>query len=177
MRLIETNENSPLFVPNFVADSVLDIDFESIRKHGVKYVAFDADSTLVGYRKKLLDEETRKYLHKKLKIFNGVCIASNRVTNDLDKIADDINASVIRASLTKRKPSFRFFERVINHFDARPGEIAMIGDKLIADIYGGNKAGLVTIWVNRKGKDSIFDRMLQTRRFERRMTKRHVRRR
>ncbi len=174
MRLVENSPKTPLFVPNYVADSVLDIDFKEIKRLGVKYIAFDADSTLVGYRKKKLDSKTKKFLRLELAKFDGACIASNRVTNDLDDIAEDINAEVIRATMMIRKPSVKFFDRVISYFDTKPEKIAMVGDKLIADIYGGNKSGLVTIWVNKKGKDSIFDRMLQTRRFERRMTKRHL---
>lgn len=168
------DEESPLFVPNYVAESIEDIDFGVLKKSGIKFIAFDADSTLVGYRKKKLEESTRSFLHKELAKFNSVCIASNRVTNDLDNIAHDIKATVIRASLTKRKPSTRFFDRVVDHFNAPPSQIAMIGDKLIADIFGGNKAGLTTIWVNKRGRDSIFDRILQTRRFERYLTRRHI---
>ncbi len=174
MRALNTSDTSPLYVPDYVANSVLDIDFKQLKKNGVTHIAFDADSTLVGYRHKQLDAATEAFLKKELKPFTAVCIASNRVTNDLDDIALAINAEVIRASLTKRKPSVAFFVRVVAHFAAKPGNIAMIGDKLIADIYGGNKAGFVTVWVNKNGRDSIFDRILQTRRFERRMTKRHL---
>ncbi len=176
MRAINVTKNSPLFVPNYFADSVMAIDFKMLKKDGVDFVAFDADSTLVSFRKKTLDVETEQYLNKELKRFAGVCIASNRVTNDLNLIAEALNAEVIRATFKTRKPSVRFFDRVVTLFSARPEKIAMIGDKLIADIYGANKAGLKTVWVNKKGRDSIIDWVLQTRRFERRMTRHHVRR-
>lgn len=176
MRAIHITENSPLFVPNYFADSVMAIDFKLLKKDGIEFIAFDADSTLVGFRKKALDTETKQYLNKELKRFTGVCIASNRVTNDLHAIAEDLNAEVIRATFRTRKPSVKFFDRVVTLFSARPEKIAMIGDKLIADIYGANKAGLKTVWVNKKGRDSIIDWVLQTRRFERRMTRNHVKR-
>lgn len=174
MRQIHKPENAPLFVPDFVASSLFDIDYRLLHKQGIKYVAFDADSTLVGYRHKVMPEELKLFLRKELKVFSGVCIASNRITNDLDEIAKSIDAQTIRASLRIRKPSSGFFDRVIDLFKAKPKQIAMIGDKLIADIYGGNKSGMTTIWVNKNGKDSIFDRILQTRRFEKYMTRRHI---
>lgn len=135
----------------------------------MEYVAFDADSTLVHSRGRQMEAKTRQFLQRELKIFSGVCIASNRVTNDLDAIGADLDAKVIRASLLLRKPAKGFFERVVTHFDAKPSKIAMIGDKLVADVYGGNRAGLRTVWVEKMGKDNILDRIFHTRHFESRM--------
>ncbi len=176
MRTLDVNSQSPLVIPNYLASSVLDIDFKKIKNDGIDYIAFDADATLVGFRKKALDDKTKKYLEKELRRFKGVCIASNRVTNDLHEIADDINAHTVRATLTTRKPSVKFFHRVVELFDVKPSKIAMVGDKLIADIYGGNKAGFKTVWVDKNGRDSIIDWVVQTRRFERRLTKKHFKR-
>ena len=115
-------------------------------------------------------------MQRELRVFKGVCIASNRITNDLHKIADDLNADTVRASLTTRKPSVKFFHRVVELFETKPSNIVMVGDKLIADVYGGNKAGFKTVWVDKKGRDNIIDWVLQTRRFERRLTKKHFKR-
>lgn len=174
MRRVDKGTEAPLFVPDYVADSVLDIDFGLLKKAGVTHLAFDADSTLVNYRHKRLDPKTQAFLTKQLADFEDVCIASNRVTNDLHHIAEAINAKIIRATITTRKPSSKFFRRVIDMFGVKPVVIAMVGDKLMADIYGGNKAGMVTVWVKTNGRDSIFDRILQTRRVEKWLTRKHI---
>ncbi len=175
MRVIQKNQDTPMFVPDIMAISLFDIDFSELKKRGIKYIAFDADSTLVAYRAKQLHDKTKTFLKRELKHFEGVCIASNRVTNDLHEIAADLDADIIRASLTLRKPAKGFFERVIAHFDTQaPSEIAMIGDKLVADIYGANRMGLTTVWVEKLGIDSIFDRVLHTRSLEMRMMKKYI---
>lgn len=174
MKVLKKDDDTPMFVPDFMAISLFDIDFEELRKRGIEYIAFDADSTLVSYRAKKLHDKTKTFLQKELKIFKGVCIASNRVTNDLHDIASDLDADMIRASLTLRKPAKGFFERVINHFNIHPAKIAMIGDKLVADIYGANRMGLTTVWVEKMGTDSIFDRIFHTRQVEMRMMKKYI---
>jgi predicted HAD superfamily phosphohydrolase YqeG len=59
-----------------MADSLLDVDFELLAKRGIKYVAFDADSTLVPSRGKLLDSETEAFLKKHRARFSDWCIAA-----------------------------------------------------------------------------------------------------
>ncbi len=174
MKEFKRDTNTPLFVPDFMAKSIADIDFELLKNRGIKYVAFDADSTLVPYRYKEMKLESSKYLKSKLKMFKNHCIASNRVTNDLHAIANGIDTQVIRATWTTRKPAKAFFERVLNYFDAKPQEIAMIGDKLVADIYGANRMGLVSVWVEKLGRDSIQDRVFHTRKIEARMMRKYL---
>lgn len=174
MRAIRREVNTPNFVPDFVAKSLMDIDFKTLRKQGVRFVAFDADSTLVNFRGKVLSNDTKLFLQKQRKYFDKWCIASNRITNDLLPLGESMDAPVIRASLFTRKPSRRFFNSVIKLFGAHPHEIAMIGDKLIADIYGGNKSGLVTVWVEKLGTDSIWDRWLHVRAIEKWITRRYL---
>lgn len=174
MRKLHREKNTPRYVPDYMAASVTEIDFKELKKIGVKYVAFDADSTLVHYRGKVLSDKSRKHLQKQRKLFKDWCIASNRITNDLLPLAKSIDANVIRATLTNRKPQRRYFDQVLEYFDAKPKEVAMIGDKLIADMFGAKRAGFVTVWVERIGKDGLHDRMLKVRKFEYRMMKRYT---
>lgn len=174
MRALNRQHDTPMFVPDFMASSIFDIDFKLLKKQGIKYIAFDADSTLVSSRGKKMEEKAKLYLQRELKIFDGTCIASNRITNDLGDIGEDLNAKVIRASLLIRKPARGFFARVIDHFQAKPSEIAMVGDKLVADIYGANRSGLKAVWVDKMGKDNILDRLFHTRHIEARMMRKYT---
>lgn len=49
-----------------------------------------------------------------------------------------------------RKPHPRAFEIALAQWNAMPEESVMIGDSLNADIYGGKKIGLTTIWLTRR---------------------------
>lgn len=174
MRALKRTAKTSPFVPDFMAHSLLDVDFQVLRDRGVKFVAFDADSTLVKFWGRHIDPKTKRYLMEQRQLFKGWCIASNRLTNDLIPLGQSIDAPVIRADLIVRKPHRRFFAQVIRHFNCRPDEIAMIGDKLVADVWGGKRSGLVTVWVERLGHDSPWDWLLRTRFFEQRILRRYL---
>ena len=40
---------SKRFVPEYVAEKVLDVDFDALASQGVRCVIFDADNTLLSY--------------------------------------------------------------------------------------------------------------------------------
>jgi uncharacterized protein len=163
---LKRKPSTPLFVPDYMAKSVLDIDFDMLAKKGIRYIAFDADSTLVHYLGRKLSRESKLFLQEQRKLFEKWCIASNRITNDLMPLAESMDAQIIRATLFTRKPSRRFFDRVMVFFGGKPQEIAMIGDKLIADVWGAKQAGMTTIWVEKIGNDNPLDWIFRVRQIE-----------
>lgn len=174
MLVLKRTVNTPNYVPDYMATSIETIDFELLKSQGIKYIAFDADSTLVPYRGVTLSKETEKLLREKKKLFKGWCIASNRVTNDLDVIADALDIPVIRGGWYVRKPKKQFFMSVLKLMGAKPSNTAMVGDKLIADVWGAKRSGLTAVWVEHLGKDGLIDRFLQLRRFEKLILRRYL---
>ncbi len=170
---IKREPRTPRFVPDYMAKSIADIDFNLLAEQGIRYVAFDADSTLVPWRGVEIAPSTRKFLREKQKLFKGWCIASNRITNDLEPLAESIGAGIVQASWTVRKPQRRYFKWVTKYFKAKPSEIVMIGDKLLADIFGAKRAGFTTVWVEHLGTDSPIDQMVRLRQIERRLLKKY----
>jgi hypothetical protein len=174
MQKLQRYTSSPGFVPDYIAESLLQVDFGLLRNSGIRFVAFDADSTLVHFRKKTLPLKTKQFLAQRRPLFDDWCIASNRIFDDLQPLTESIDAHLFRATLLRRKPQRRFFGRIIRFFDAKPEEVAMIGDKLVADIWGANRAGMVTVWVEKIGNDSIWDRTLRTRQFEKLLVQKYL---
>lgn len=175
MRQVKAIHQDSNFAPDYLATSMSDIDFEQLVKDGVTHIAFDADSTLVNFRGKILEKDVKQLLLSKRHLFKGWCVASNRIQDDLHELAASIDAQVVRATITVRKPQKRYFKRVINHLNANPNKIAMVGDKLFADVWGANRAGLKTVWVEHVGPDSPWDWLLRTRMIEQFITKRYTR--
>ena len=173
MRVIKRQVNTSPFVPDYTATSLQDVDFKALKKWGVRFVAFDADSTLVPFRGTQLTDETIAFLQQQRKLFDGWCIASNRLPDNLAPLGESIGAQVIRARRLNRKPRRIFFQRVIDLFGAQPTAIAMIGDKLLADIWGAKRSGMVTVWVEHLGPDNPLDSLFHTRRLERRILNRY----
>lgn len=171
MIALKRESRTPDFVPDYIATSLNDVDFALLKRRGIRYIAFDADSTLVVFRGTSMVGTTRKFLLAKKRMFKDWCIASNRVVNDLQPLADSIGAKVVRATLFTRKPSRRFFARVFRALKSKPYETAMIGDKLVADMWGAKRAGMITIWVEHLGNDNPLDRIFHTRQVERKLMK------
>lgn len=169
MRALTPNTHESHFLPDFMAKSLAEVDFARLAEVGVRFVAIDADGTLAEYRKSTIDKATKKHLLSQRKHIDGWCIASNRVTSGLDKLGGVIDAYVVPTNPLARKPRARYFRRVIEHFDtARPEEIAMIGDKLLADVWGANRAGMVSVWVEQLGDDGLSDKLFRVRQWEQR---------
>lgn len=55
---------------------------------------------------------------------------------------------ICSASVEYRKPDTRYFQIVLDRWDALPYEIVVVGDSLIHDIQGGIALGAQTIWVD-----------------------------
>lgn len=53
-----------------------------------------------------------------------------------------------------RKPHPRIFDQALAHWQFSPAEVAMVGDRLKADILGANQAGMFAIWASRYAKPS-----------------------
>ena len=155
------------FAPMFQAASIHAVDFKQLQQLGVRYVALDADSTMVAYRGKKLDPEVLKHLKQQQKYIDGWCIASNRLIKTLNGMSAELQAPIVPTSIWVRKPQRRYFRRLVKHFRAeRPSQVAMIGDKLFSDVWGANRAGLVSVWVGRIGNDGLHDRILGVRQRE-----------
>ena len=48
------------------------------------------------------------------------------------------------------KPFRKNFLKACNMIGLNPKEVAVVGDDLIADIYGGNRNDMFTIWISKK---------------------------
>lgn len=177
-RVRETNSD-PLYVPDYFARGVFDIDYKQLKKDGVKVIAFDADNTLISFslspfHPKHIDKVLLKKMQQNRHLFEKWIIASNRPTNDLQELAVSVNAQVVRAGLFLRKPRKAYFKQVIIRANCKPSDIAMVGDKLIADMYGAKRMGMKTVLVRPVGSDNPLDRLIQTRRFERWLLRRFI---
>jgi HAD superfamily hydrolase (TIGR01662 family) len=54
------------------------------------------------------------------------------------------------ASCGFRKPHPKIFQLALEMMNVRPGEAAMVGDTLKADVIGANQAGMFSIWITRR---------------------------
>lgn len=168
---------SPSFLPDFTATNVDDIDFKQLEKLGVKHLLFDLDQTLRSPYSRKLKESVVTLLNEvnHSKQFKTLNLVSNNQRN-LSRYSKPINARVFQPFRKGwrliRKPNPLFFEHVLKELKAKPEECVMIGDRLHADVSGGNHMGMFTIYVKKHGPiDYWFDWLLLTRLREKRRLK------
>ncbi len=157
------------YLPDFAAASVDDIDFKKLESIGVKHLLFDLDQTLRRpYSRKLHPSVvtilTAVNTSKKFKSLN---IVSNNQRN-LKRYSEPVNARVFqpfrRGVRLIRKPHPLFFEHVLDDLNTQPEKTVMIGDRLRADVLGGNRMGMYTIYIKKRGAiDYWFDWLMFTR--------------
>jgi HAD superfamily phosphatase (TIGR01668 family) len=142
-----------LLKPDIVLPSVHDLTAEIISEQNIRCIVFDVDDTLTFHRGNQIDDATLKHLEGLRKATGiNLFIASNSA-RDLSNISKQVQATVIRSSLLRRKPRRTHFRRIVQETGFPAAQTAMVGDKILTDILGGNLAGMTTIWVlSRKQK-------------------------
>ena len=148
------------FQPDYIANSVSDIDFEYLKKSGLKACFIDLDGTVVS--KATFDVApavTRKLQSSGLSIY----IATNRPkSRELKNLKTDLAATgIIHPDGLHPKPRKAYYLKALAQYKYQPHEVIMIGDRYIQDIWGANHAGLVTLVVHKTGGSfGWFDRSL-----------------
>jgi HAD superfamily phosphatase (TIGR01668 family) len=157
-------------VPDYQVGAIREIDFGGLRQRGVRYLVMDVDHTLVPLHGLDIDAVTVKILNelRERGVVDGLYLASNS-SRDLSAIAGAIGAQVITPRGFIRKPRRAYFRRVLQTIGCRSEEAVMVGDKLLFDVWGGNRAGLVTVLVSPIGPDQWFDRIIRRRFWEQRV--------
>ncbi len=140
-------------------DKLKVLRFEKIIKEfGLEY---DSVEVSEWYLKKLREgvfpftvtEKLCEYLHSKYKvgiITNGIKeVQYSRIKNS--SIAKYIDKLVISEEVGVNKPDKKIFEYAMEYLGTSDKKLAiMVGDSLMADIKGGQNAGIDTCWINLK---------------------------
>lgn len=165
---------SSSFLPDFTASNIDDIDFMQLEKLGIEHLLFDLDQTLRRPYSRKLPHSIVLLLNEvnTSKQFKTVCLVSNNQRN-LKRYSEPINARVFQPFRQGikyiRKPNPLFFRYVLNELDTTPEKTVMIGDRIHADVLGGNRMGMFTVYVKKRGAiDYWFDWLLLTRLREKR---------
>lgn len=148
------------FHPDYIVGHVSEIDFGVLEARGVKAVLIDLDGTVVSRGTFEVDPNITEHLKKQsVKIY----IATNRPkSRDLKNLRESLHASgVIHPKGMHAKPFPKYYAQAATDHGLNPAEVAMIGDRLIQDIFGANRAGLTTILVRKLGSShGFFDKQL-----------------
>lgn len=140
------------YYPDIYCDSIRHIDLDMLKNKGIKGFILDIDNTLVPMHSKDADENAVTWIADLKKNGFKVCILSNATKKRVIRFNKDIAVIAIHRAF---KPSGRAFLKAADKLELEPENIAVVGDQIFTDIYGGNKANMLTILVKPIDKKEI----------------------
>jgi HAD superfamily phosphatase (TIGR01668 family) len=162
-------------VPNYIAPGALGINYDQLAGNGVRHLVFDVDNTLVSFGERDLSPEIRDLILRlqESRKFISIRLATNSPRR-LKWLKDELGLHITQPRPWRFKPLPSFYNYIQRSIHDQPGSIAMIGDKLIQDIWGANAAGFTSVLVQPLGRDNIIDRIFLFRWHERRLLRKYL---
>lgn len=142
-------ESRQLCTPNATYNSVAEIDLEGLWNSGLRGLIFDRDGTLTRYHSpEVLPETVEKLAEAREMGFKmcGLSNASKARTASLEELSGKLGFPFFR-SHPYSKPHPEAFLPTIDYFGMLPSQTAVIGDRILTDVLGGNRIGAHTILV------------------------------
>lgn len=146
--------------PDIYKNQIGDISFEHLKDNGIKLLLIDMDNTVLKYKEHNIDVEVGKIIEKLKKDFQ-VLLFSNGSKHRVKQISETISIPYVSLAF---KPCKRKFLKVFKEYKVEPCEVAIIGDQLLTDIKGGNRAGITTVLVSPLSEEENFFTRLNRRR-------------
>ncbi|GAB3061279.1 HAD family hydrolase [Virgibacillus ainsalahensis] len=101
---------------------------------------------------RLLDQLKGKY--QLLLLTNGSPDLQQTKLDITPELVPYFDHIVVSGAFGKGKPAPEIFEHALKLLSVQKEEVLMIGDNLLTDILGASRAGISSIWINRKKKEA-----------------------
>ena len=143
--MIDNLFNIKKFIPNYIYETVYDIDFNKIYDSGKRFILFDLDNTLLPYDVPIADEKLRELLMQLKKIGFQIMIVSNNSNERVTLFCKDLNLECITKA---KKPLKGGFRKALKYLDVKnKNEVISVGDQLMTDVLGSKRSNIDCILV------------------------------
>lgn len=152
------------FLPSGYVKHFYSITPEYLKERDIKAVITDLDNTLVGFDEPHANEVVIDWF----KTLNAndikVTIVSNGNKTRVSEFCDPHDIDYI---FSARKPLGKAFRKATRMMNVEVSDTVMIGDQLMTDVFGANRAGLASILVlpvkQKDGWATILNRRVERR--------------
>jgi len=135
------------FTPAHAAESLEQVNLQHLWDRGKRLILLDVDNTLVEWKGENFSPTIIEWLEKAKAIGFKLCILSNtRRVERLYRITKLLGIETVRGRF---KPSRAMYRLALIKFQVKAHEAIMIGDQMMTDILGANRAGIDAIWVRK----------------------------
>lgn len=134
--------------PDIIVDRLEHLDQQELLRRGIKGVLLDLDNTLCAWGQREISEPRRAWLEQAKRDFR-LCIVSNTFKGGkrLCAVGADLGLPTVARWGLGRKPFAGGIKAALRTTGTAPAQTAIIGDQIFADILGGNRLGLLTVWI------------------------------
>jgi HAD superfamily phosphatase (TIGR01668 family) len=133
------------FSPHATLECLSDVDLEALKGAGKELILLDVDNTLMPWRTEDIPASTVAWVEKARGLGFELCVLSNtRHPERLHRISEKLGLTYIR---DRFKPSTRMYELALEKFGKEQKQAVMVGDQLLTDVLGANRAGIDALWV------------------------------
>lgn len=133
--------------PDIIVDRLEHLDQDDLWDRGVRGIILDLDNTLCAWHGSEVGPERRAWIERAKGRFK-LCVLSNTIKyRRLRRIGEMVGIPTVGRWGLGRKPLGGGFRAALKVMGTRPEETAMVGDQVFADVLGGNRSGLLTVWV------------------------------
>ncbi|MCX7942135.1 MAG: YqeG family HAD IIIA-type phosphatase [Dictyoglomaceae bacterium] len=134
--------------------SIFKINFEKLYKDGFRGIIFDLDNTIVPWNETSIDSKTLQFLDRLKEIgFKIIIISNNWSVKRVRYYSTITNIPAIGSAL---KPRNKAFKKALDILKTSPKTTLVIGDRILTDIWGGNRLGMYTILVSPLNRNEIW---------------------
>lgn len=142
------------FKPDMYKESIYDIDYNKLKRQGIKILIYDFDNTIVENGNHVVSKKLKNLFTSLKKDFDVFIISNTLRKSKIDKFAKECNVLYV---MDARKPFARGYKKVKSLEKVNGNEICMIGDQLMTDILGAKRMGFYTVLVKPiKMNENIF---------------------
>ncbi len=143
------------FCPQIYQKNIYSINYQKLKKEGIKCLLFDLDNTCIPYKNNKMPKKIKDLFDKLVKMNFKVIIFSNSPKRRLQRIIE-LNNLKIEYNASSKKPLPHNYKKVLKKYNYQKEEVCIIGDQLLTDVFGGNKVGIKTCLVDPITKKEFF---------------------
>ncbi len=131
--------------PNQSVEAVTELDPDTLWQQGLRGVALDFDNTIVAWHSPAPTAEVRDWLRRmQARGFRLTILSNAGRPKRVQRLAEETGLLYLARAC---KPFGFAYRRALWQLDLPPAQVAMVGDQLMTDVLGGNRAGLWTVLV------------------------------
>ncbi|MBR1416303.1 MAG: YqeG family HAD IIIA-type phosphatase [Bacilli bacterium] len=150
------------FIPDIYVKNIFSIDYKKLKQDGIKCILFDLDNTIAPISENKPSKDVKELFSYIDDLNIKTIILSNSKKNRVAPFKEQLN---IDSACLAMKPLKRKYKKVLKMFGYEFSEVAAIGDQILTDVFGANRCGITSIFVDKLSDEEKFKTKIN-RKFE-----------